>query len=65
MSSLGEGLDSMYHAMLTRVFDTDRYGPQIVAMLRRVLMTVLICEEPVTIDGRKVYIGVGMGWIIL
>ena len=41
----------MYHAMLTRVLDKSRYGPEIVLMLRRVLVTVLICEEPIKIDG--------------
>ena len=48
---MGAGLDSMYHAMLSRVLDISRYGPDIVSMLRRVLVTVLICEEPVTSDG--------------
>ena len=51
ISSLGSGLDSMYHAMLSRVFDISRYGPGIVSMLRRVLVTVLICEEPVSLQG--------------
>ena len=51
VSSLGSGLDSMYHAMLSRVLDISRYGPDIVSMLRRVLVTVLICEEPVTLNG--------------
>ena len=51
VSWLGSGLDSMYHAMLSRVLNISRYGPDIVSMLRRVLVTVLICEEPVTLNG--------------
>ena len=51
VTSLGSGLDSIYRAMFSRVLDISRYGPDIVSMLRRVLVTVLICEEPVTFDG--------------
>ena len=40
----------MYRASLKRTFNPI-FGEENIALLRRVLVTVLICEETVTLDG--------------
>ena len=47
---MSEGLDSMYRASLKRTFNPI-FGDENIALLRRVMVTVLLCEEPVTLDG--------------